>query len=239
MKNDGLGDRMKRYEQVSSPCLVRRVPVVIRVDGKAFHTIAKLRGWTKPFDQDIADGMVQATKFVMTKLQGCKVAYTQSDEVTFVLTDYDTIETDAWFGYNVQKLCSVAASLMSVAFNVNVPYQKAGAVAVFDARAFNVPDDEVANCLLWRMRDWKRNSLSLYARSFFSDKELHGKSQADMHEMLHGIGKNWATDLTPQQKNGTFVYCDPQTHQVVVDSWIPATYEQAETLTTLVLPKRS
>ena len=114
-KNDSLGDRMKRYEGVSRNFLTRRVPVVIRLDGKAFHTFT--RGMKKPFDRILMNAMQETMKCLCKNVQGCVFGYTQSDEITLVLTDYATIKTDAWFGYNVHKMTSIAASMATLAFN--------------------------------------------------------------------------------------------------------------------------
>lgn len=114
-KNDSLGDRMKGYEGVSRNFLTRRVPAIIRLDGKAFHTFTK--GMEKPFDPVLTQAMQETMKYLCENIQGCVLGYTQSDEITLVLTDYATIQTDAWFGYNIQKMCSVSASMATLAFN--------------------------------------------------------------------------------------------------------------------------
>lgn len=101
-KNDSLGDRMKGYEGVSRNFLTRRVPAIIRLDGKAFHTFTK--GMEKPFDLVLTQAMQETMKHLCENIQGCVLGYTQSDEITLVLTDYATIQTDAWFGYNIQKM---------------------------------------------------------------------------------------------------------------------------------------
>ena len=114
-KNDSLGDRMKGYEGVSRNFLTRRVPAIIRLDGKAFHTFTK--GMEKPFDSVLTQTMQETMKYLCENIQGCVLGYTQSDEITLVLTDYATIQTDAWFGYNIQKMCSVSASMATSVFN--------------------------------------------------------------------------------------------------------------------------
>lgn len=202
---DSLGDRMKRFEAASKSTLTPRMPVAIRVDGRAFHTFTK--GCMRPFDTGLIDSMVNAAFAVAEEIQGFKVGYVQSDEATFVFTDYDKITSQGWFGYELQKMISISASLMSVEFNYhfNRRYPDYPGRAVFDSRAFNIPENDVANLLLWRAKDWNRNSLQMYARSFFTHKEMHGKNSEDIHEMLHSIGKNWATDLNPIEKNGTFI----------------------------------
>ena len=195
-----LGDRIKRYESVTHNVATARTPVLLRVDGRAFHTYTK--GMERPFDSKLTDAMVAAAKTVAEDMQGFKLAYIQSDEATFCITDYDSIETQGWFDYDLSKIVSISASLMSVAFN---NYIDNGKMAVFDSRAFNVPASDVANAFLWRAKDWERNSLQMYCRAHFSHKQLHGKKRADMHEMLHGKGLNWATDLEPRERNGTFL----------------------------------
>ena len=196
-----LAERIKRYEAVYRQYAVRRMPLIIRVDGRAFHTFTK--GCEKPFDNNIVRSMVMAAIDTALEMQGFKVGYVQSDEATFCITDYDSLNTGAWFEYCIPKIVSITASLMSV--NFNKWYNKGKTSVVFDCRAFSVPKDDVANVFLWRAKDWERNSLQMYARSFFSHKDLLGKKHPEIHEMLHKIGKNWATDLDDVYKNGTFL----------------------------------
>lgn len=208
-----LGDRIKRYEASSRHFLTPRTPVIIRVDGRAFHTFTK--GADKPFDKHIMQSMVLAASAVARDMQGFKAAYVQSDEATFLLTDYDDLETQGWFGYNLSKIISISAALMSVKFNYF--YGDGGMNPVFDSRAFNVPKEDVVNTFLWRAQDWERNSLQMYARSFFSHKELHKKNREDIHNMLHEIGKNWTTDLKDIEKNGTFIIAGEGSSKVKTD----------------------
>jgi tRNA(His) 5'-end guanylyltransferase len=199
-----IGDRMKHnYEDRSRHYLTRRTPVIIRVDGRAFHTLTK--GFKRPFDNIIEQAMHSVASALIKEAQGAKLAYWQSDEVSVLLTDFDTLTTGAWFDYNIQKICSVSASVATAAFNRLLSKYNTKISAQFDARAFNVPLDEVANYFLWRAKDWHRNSVTMYAQSFFSHKELHGMSVADMHEMLHDIGKNWTTDVEEIRRNGLFL----------------------------------
>ena len=115
-KKDSLGDRMKsNYENRAKTYLVRRQPVILRLDGKAFHTFT--RGLKRPYDEIFHKAMNDTLMTLCESIQGCKVGYTQSDEITLLLTDYDTLTTDAWFDYAVQKMCSIAASTATLAFN--------------------------------------------------------------------------------------------------------------------------
>jgi len=201
---NSLGDRMKRYERSSKDFLTPRTPVIIRVDGRAFHTYTK--GMKKPFDENLIEAMTYASKKVAQDMQGFKVGYIQSDEASFLITDYDDLNTQGWFGYNLSKIISITSSLMTAHFNEYMwRINATNEIAYFDARAFNIPENDIPNYFLWRAQDWKRNSLQMYCRSFFSSKELHKKNHEDMHNMLHKIGRNWSKDLTDAEKNGTWI----------------------------------
>jgi tRNA(His) 5'-end guanylyltransferase len=201
---DSLGDRMKRnYEHPARLYLTRRTPVIVRVDGRAFHTFT--RDFQKPFSPKLTNAMVESALTVASEMQGCKLGYVQSDEASFLLTDYDELQTQPWFAYNKSKVESISASTMTAAFARHMWVAGISRPATFDARSFNIPEDEVVNYFSWRAKDWRRNSVTMYAQSKYSAKELHNKTCADMHEMLHEVGLNWTTDLTGAEKNGTFI----------------------------------
>lgn len=201
---DSLGSRIKRYEAATNYLLTPRSCVVLRVDGKAFHTWT--RGMDRPFDESFIDGMVEAARSTASEMMGFKLAYVQSDEASFLITDFDRHETQGWFGYELNKVVSITASLFTAHFNRAVSNPRK-TPAVFDARAFVVPQDDAPNVFVWRCKDWHRNSVQMLGQSHFSHKELHGKKLADIHEMLHGIGVNWA-ELPSRLKNGTFITRD-------------------------------
>lgn len=204
--------RMKDfYESRSSSFLTRRTPVIIRLDGKAFHTYTK--GLNKPFDAGLVEDMQATAIFLCEQIQGAKVAYTQSDEISILLTDFDTLRTDAWFGYNVQKMCSIASSLCTAEFNklrilrqvheegVDLDVFK---MAFFDARAFNIPKEEVANYFLARQQDAVRNSIHMAARAVASHKECDGLNSSQLQELMHERGMNW-NNYHPDLKRGSTI----------------------------------
>lgn len=207
-----IADRMKAYEAASQYRLTPNSPVIIRVDGRAFHTFT--RGMKRPFDDVLMNVMVKAAVETAREMQGFKLGYVQSDEASFLLTDYDTHDTAGWFGYEVNKLVSLSASLFTGYFNAL--FHGECRPAAFDSRAFVMPRDDVPNVFVWRQQDWTRNSLQMLARAHFSHKQLHGKNRAAMHDMLMlEKGINWATDLTAQERNGTFILADKTTHHDV------------------------
>lgn len=201
MTRDALGTRMKeQYEQRARLMLPRRTWTCLRLDGRAFHTYT--RGLDRPFDQQLMDDMTQVALFLCREVAGCALAYTQSDEISLILTDFATPTTEAWFDGNAQKMVSISAALATAKFNELRP----GKLAVFDSRAFTIPDPvEVGNYLIWRQQDATRNSVSMAAQAKFSHRQLHGKSGSEMQEMLwseHGI--NW-NDYPDRFKRGTAV----------------------------------
>lgn len=189
--SDDIGDRMKDYESVTRIRLTRRTPALIRVDGKAFHTLT--RWMNKPFDVNLQSCMQQAAIALCEKIQGAKIAYVQSDEISVLLTDYDQLDTQAWFNYQVQKMASVAASIATAWFNIKFHefWDNITPEALFDGRVWSLPKEEVVNYFIWRQQDASRNSVQMVARAYFSHDECHNKNNAQLQDMLHSVGINW------------------------------------------------
>ena len=203
MKDD-LGNRMKEnYEGRTKLFLPRRTYTIIRLDGKAFHTFTK--GMKRPFDEDFITMMDDTTQLLCEEIQGAKLGYVQSDEISILLTDFDKITSDAWFDGQVQKIVSVSAAMAAAFFN-SVNVFNHSDLAFFDARVFTIPDPvEVENYFIWRQKDAVRNSIAMTAQSLYSHKELNGKSQSQQQEMIFQKGQNW-NDLPEGFKRGrTFV----------------------------------
>lgn len=201
---DSLGDRMKYYEAQPRSYLVPKVPVLIRLDGKAFHTLT--RRMERPWDPRFQDCMIETAGYLAQHIAGCQLVYTQSDEISLLLTDYESVHTQGWFGYDLQKLVSVSASMAAVAF-VGAYLVAFGApdtreLPCFDARAWNVPREEVCNYMIWRQKDATRNSIQMLGQAHFSHKALHGKSCETILTMLQKKDILWQSCPT-QQKRGT------------------------------------
>lgn len=216
MDTSNLANRMKEYyEKIPKHKLMRRTPVIIRLDGKAFHTFT--RGFKKPFDEILIKSMQETMKYLCENVQGCVLGYTQSDEISLLLVDYKNLNSSAWLNYEIQKICSIAASMATMVFNKSFAknaeefmtdcassyemeglygketeewrlcgiYQKAlEKGAMFDARCFNIPKEEVTNYFHWRQLDATRNSIQMVGQANFSHKELQNKSCNDIQNML-------------------------------------------------------
>ncbi len=222
MKFDALGNRMKSYyEDRTRILLPRRAYSILRLDGRSFHTYT--RGLQRPFDAGLIQDMDETAIYLCKNIQGAKFGFVQSDEISILVTDFDSLTTDAWFDGNIQKIVSVSASMATSKFNYcrlmrslrETKPDASGAVlfakamemklAEFDARTFTIPSKtEVANYMIWRQVDTVRNSISSVAQSLFSAKELHGKNTNQMQEMIFKKGINW-NDYAPLYKRGRFI----------------------------------
>lgn len=235
MTKDSLGDRMKKYEYITRTHLVPRTPAIIRLDGRAFHTFTK--GLLKPFDNIFVTAMQRTMEFLCANIQGCVLGYTQSDEITLVLVDYQKLDSSAWFDGNIQKITSISASMATLAFNrifaeelrsahisldTFESYKRDGETlmeasnryytklykamklgAMFDSRVFNIPKEEVANCLLWRQNDATRNSIEAVGQVYFSSAQVHMKTCNMIQDMLMTEkGINW-NDFPTTLKRGS------------------------------------
>lgn len=229
MDTSDLAERMKGYEKRNRYFLQRRMPVILRLDMRAGHSFTK--GFERPFDEVFIKSMQDTAKYLCENIQNCKLSYQQSDEITLLLVDYDKLNTDCFFDYRVDKLCSIAASMATMAFNkffekyvdeyrfskwdgvskyedgtwgyIQTLLNAVDKGAMFDCRCFNIPKEEVTNLIYWRQLDASRNSIQMVGQANFSHKELQNKSCNDIQDMLMTQkGINW-NDLPTYQKRGS------------------------------------
>ena len=255
-KKDSLGDRMKDYENCYRFYLPKRQSIIVRCDMRAGHSFTK--SFNRPYDTLFAHCMQETAKQLCENISGCVFGYTQSDEISLVLVDYKNINTEPWFGNNLQKIVSISASMATYFFKKNFEeairdeyfdWYTTGTVndekeklltqhtqaynnklCVFDARAFILPREEVANYLYWRQLDCVRNSIQLAGQAYFPHKQLQNKNCDQIQEMLwqeHQV--NWSKYPT-WFKNGVAIYKQPREiyhknedgtqSSVVRDKWI-------------------
>ena len=259
---DSLGDRMKAYEDAYRFYLPKKLPVIIRIDGRAFHTFT--RGFLKPFDEVLQNTMSKTALALCEAVSGVKLAYTQSDEISLLVTNDDEIETQPWFNNNLQKLVSLTASIATSSFSHNLiqntiqwdykqedvdieqyrVYMRSFNKANFDSRAFILPPDEVVNYFIWRQQDATRNSIQMVAQSLYSHKELLNKNCDQLQDMIHDKGINW-NDYPVKYKRGTCciktpveIHPDVFRNKWVVDDNIPIFTENREYVENTFLIKK-
>lgn len=188
---DNTGDLHKSYESRNISEVMPGIPVVIRLDGRAFHTFTK--GIEKPYEARMSNAMKETTKYLIENTQA-NVGYTQSDEITLAFKN-DKVEVPFMYSGRVQKLCSIVASMATAKFNQVIAQtmpERANMLPVFDARVFQYPNlDLCSQTFMWREEDATRNSLSMAAQTYYSSKELYGAGFSKKHDMLHAKGINW------------------------------------------------
>lgn len=243
-----LGDRMKKYEEASRTSFPRRMPLIIRVDGKAFSKYTS-RLPNKPFDRNFISVMESTAIELCVQIQGAQLAYVQSDEISVLVHGYKRLNSDVWYDNQVQKIVSVSAAIAAATFTAKSwrMWQKSPEdiectdimPAYFDARAFVLPESEVTNYMHWRQQDTVRNSVQMLTRSLFSHKECHGKNVVQMKEMCIAAGHPWE-DLTPTIRKGRCVkknYCPHSGARMgwKVDTDIPMFSENREYIESLLI----
>jgi tRNA(His) guanylyltransferase len=201
-ENTPLDIRMKDYEHTFRRRVPRRAYTLMRLDGRAFHTY--LRNAQRPFDRDFINDMDLLAVKLCEEIQGARFAYVQSDEISLLLTDFDTPQSELWFGGNVAKLVSVSSGVASAYFMYLRYFH--GGMPHFDSRVWSMSDPvEVANYFVWRQRDAVRNSIQMVGQFHFTQEELHGRSCDQIQEMLWSQkGVNWDA-FPPECKRGRLV----------------------------------
>jgi len=240
-KKDSLGDRMKGfYEGAYDIKLPRRMPVILRLDVKAFTTFT--RNCEKPFDTVLMNTMAQTTLELCKNIQGAVFGYTQSDEISILIHNYKKLDSGAWYENSLQKMVSVSASIATAMFNKywvelnhNMPTIRLGKLALFDSRAYVVPEAEVNNAFLWRQQDATRNSIQMLARSLYSHKECDHKNTSELQEMCFAKGYNW-NNLETYKKRGSGVYKHSSCKAGLL-SGLPATYDWSSKPSTWIIYK--
>jgi tRNA(His) 5'-end guanylyltransferase len=213
MKKLSLEKRMKMYEELNKQFLFPNQYVLMRLDGKSFSSFTK-KYFNKPFDDEFTWLMQSTMEYLVDNISGAVAGYTQSDEITILLTDKKTKGMEGWFNYRVDKMCSLAASMASAYFNINFNeyYNKINnkcsyPYPIFDCRVWQVPnEEEVKNVFLWRQRDCIRNSVLQLAQSFYTHKEMLNKNIDELKMMLlKEKDCNWE-DLNESIKYGMFYF---------------------------------
>lgn len=198
-KNDSLGNRIKKYEDAYRIYLTEKLPIICRIDGKNFHQYTA--NLEKPVDINLVNCMNETAKFLCQNIQGCQMAFIQSDEISLLINNKE-INTQPWFDNNLQKMVSISAAMASVKFT-SLSDTIFGKIkpATFDSRVFILPEKEVINYMIWRQTDTVRNSIQSLARSLYSHKELYNKDNSALQELCFQKGVNW-NDCPISQKRG-------------------------------------
>jgi len=218
-----LENRMRMYELDKK--LPINIPIIVRIDGRGFTKLT--RGMKEPYDEEFISMMNEIAIKVCRSVQHCRMAYIQSDEISFLIYQKNWDE-EGWFSNKVEKMCSIISSMASSIATkwVIEKYPDKNPIVCFDARANVYPSKEVVNYFIWRQFDWERNSLFMLASTYYSAKELMYKKNEEQHEMIFNAGDNWNKYSTHIKRGRTCIkvktnkYIDNEHFQGEVDRTI-------------------
>lgn len=265
MKFDNLEDRMNYFRDLADYKLIPNSYVLAMVDGRGFSSKIKKR-FKLPFDDTFIDIMNQVAAYVCKEIQGCKFAFAQSDEISFIITDFDTPESDSFFGYRLCKMQSIIAGLATAKFNqliwkelLATPCSTENLVQMmedqplyhFDCKCWNVPThNDAIGWILYRQNDCIRNSKQQAAQTYLSHKALVGKHTDEQIELLkREKGIDWNTEYDDGKKYGRFIFKEEKTlytaqnepyirSYFTIHNGCPLTIEENREIIKNLIPKR-
>ena len=220
MNFKNLEEKCLYYRSLTDYKVLPNSNVIAMVDGRSFSKLIKKR-FNLPFDDNFITMMNETAKYVCENVQGCKIAYVQSDEISFLITDYDTQNSDSFFGYRLCKMQSIIASLATAKFNqMYMLYLMAHEnimpselfsdkyLAQFDCKVWSVPcSNDAFAWFLYRQIDCIRNSKQQTAQTFLPHKQLVGlDTDSQLAKLKEEEGIDWHTDYPDGKKYGRFVH---------------------------------
>ena len=199
-----LEDKCKYFRGLTDYRIVPGGYTLLMLDGKNFSKMIK-NTFKKPFDEDFIHMMNETAKYLVEHLQGAKIAYTQSDEISILVTDFDTPQTDLLFGGRLCKINSIAASMATAEFNrLFMKYQLEQTktsedyrfenvidkickmkLVQFDCKCWMVPtENDMFAWFLHRNLDCIKNSKNQTSQTYIPHKQLVGKTADEGIELL-------------------------------------------------------
>lgn len=216
-----LEDKCLELRSKTDYRLPARSYILIMIDGRAFSSFIK-HHFELPFSDTFINMMNEVAIYVCNELSGCKFAYTQSDEVSFLVTDFDTEKTSSFFDNRLNKIQSVVASLATAKFNQLMLMEELKKkkdkstddvirdmkLSTFDCKAWTVPSSaEVYEWFVFRQSDNLRNARSNHCRFYLSAKQMHGAKAKDLCEKIKNEkGVDFDTAYSAEKKYGRFIY---------------------------------
>lgn len=220
-----LKGRMKALQAERDYRLDKDSYILCHIDGRAFSKMIKNR-FKLPFDDEFMQMMDDTAAYVCENVQGAKLAYVQSDEITIVITCFkyegdELLICSPFFDYRLCKLQSIIASLATAKFN-----------QLFTLRMLSIDSDKPLNqqineipliqfdCKCWdvktyedmfawfkfRQNDCIRNSKQQFAQAYCSHKDLLNKNADEQITYCKlKTGNDW-NSLGGQYKYGRLIY---------------------------------
>jgi len=195
---------MKEYEVYSSLKVPKNSKIIMRLDGRSFHSLARDLELTKPYDENFYRVMSLVCRDLFEEFSPVFV-YTFSDEISLL---FDKLPFDG----RIEKLDSVIASFTAGSFvmHYNHEFKKPPA---FDSRIIPITDDDIVKYFRWRQDESWTNCVNSHGISYLKSKypdnvandKINGMSISDIHELLFENGIN-LNDVETYKKRGIGIY---------------------------------
>lgn len=204
MKFDTLKEKCEYYRSLTDYKLMPNSYVLVMVDGHCFSKLIKNK-FDKPFDDLFINMMNETAMYLCENIQGAKFAYTQSDEISILITDFDTPKTDSFFSFRLCKMQSLIAAMATAKFNqmyakLANDYKgfdlkkfdmKEYPTYTFDCKVWTVPNANDAYAwFLYRQTDCIKNSKAQTAQTFIPHdtlKHLNADEMINLCKETKGI----------------------------------------------------
>lgn len=195
---------MKEYEVYSSLRVPKNSKVIVRLDGRSFHQLARDLKLVKPYDENFYNVIAKVCEDLFKEFSPL-FAYTFSDEISLLFNSLP-------FDGRLEKIDSVLASFAASSFVINyaTEFKKP---PTFDSRVIPVSDSDILKYFRWRQDEAWRNCVNShgihYLKSIYSNNEandkIKGMNLSDVHELLFENGIN-LNDVEIYKKRGIGIY---------------------------------
>lgn len=188
-----LKERVEYYENLVNPGLLKKLPLIITLNGRSFKKVTSLL--PKPFSSDFIELMCGTMIKLSQEIDGTVFAYSFNDEIVLVSRNDQSRETSAWYDNNVQKIVSATAAIATLEFNrlAKMNGVELFGDPVFTAKTFVVPNiTEAINVLVAKQQ--QAFHTALYMACFYElvknhspdtvRQTLHEKSPQEKAELL-------------------------------------------------------
>jgi tRNA(His) guanylyltransferase len=175
-------------------------PIFVRLDGRAFHRLARTLGLLKPFDPAFHAGMRAVCRYLLARSGLCPVfAYTFSDEISLYFTTLP-------FSGRIEKIDSVVAASAASALTIELGCKEP---LSFDARVIPATPEYALEYLVGRQNEAWRNHINAYCQHALVEEgttpraaaaALRGIRSEEMHEMMFQRGINLAATPAWQRR---------------------------------------
>ena len=200
-----LGDLMKDYEIYSTMKVPKNSNIIIRLDGRKFHSLARALKLEKPYDDNFYNVITNVCLDIFNQFAP-KFIYTFSDEISILLDEIP-------FSGRVEKINSVFASVASSSFTYYLLHDYSNEFDLknlsdnernivfplsFDSRVIPIDYSSISDYFKWRQDECWRNCINGYGiwalkkeyDSEEANERINGLKSSDIHDLLfeRGIG---------------------------------------------------